>query len=114
MGNRNLLVASNKFDREKGGLLNRRVVITGLGLITPIGIGKEQTWDSLCAGRSGAGEITRFDTSNFQTKIAAEVKGFKSTDFMPQKDAKRVEPFGILLLPMPWRQPAWPSMTPDW
>ena len=73
--------------------MNKRVVITGLGLVTPLGIGVEQTWDSLCAGRSGVGEITRFDTSDFQTKIAAEVKDFNPEDFMPKKDANRVEPF---------------------
>ena len=73
--------------------MNKRVVITGLGLVTPIGIGVEQTWDSLCTGRSGVAEITRFDTSDYQTKIAAEVKDFKPEDFMPQKDAKRVELF---------------------
>ena len=73
--------------------MNRRVVITGLGLVTPIGIGKEKAWDSLCKGKSGIAEITRFDTSDFQTKIAAEVKDFNPADFMPQKDAKRVEPF---------------------
>jgi 3-oxoacyl-[acyl-carrier-protein] synthase II len=64
-----------------------------LGLITPVGIGVEQTWESLCAGKSGVAEITRFDTSAYQTKIAAEVKGFKPEDFMPKKDANRVEPF---------------------
>jgi len=73
--------------------LNKRVVITGLGLVTPIGIGVKQTWDSLCAGRSGVGKITRFDTSDYQTKIAAEVKDFNPEDFMPKKDANRVEPF---------------------
>lgn len=73
--------------------MNKRVVITGLGLVTPIGIGVEQTWQSLCAGKSGVTEITRFDTSNYQTKIAAEVKDFKPADFMPKKDARRVEPF---------------------
>jgi len=73
--------------------LNKRVVITGLGLVTPIGIGVKQTWDSLCAGRSGVGKITRFDTSDYQTKIAAEVKDFNPEDFMPKKDANRVELF---------------------
>ena len=73
--------------------MNRRVVITGLGLITPIGIGIEQTWESLCNGRSGVAEITRFDTTDYQTEIAAEVKDFDPADFMPQKEAKRVEPF---------------------
>jgi len=73
--------------------LNKRVVITGLGLITPVGIGVEQTWQALCAGKSGVGDITRFDTSGYQTKIAAEVKDFNPQDFMPKKDARRVEPF---------------------
>ncbi len=73
--------------------MSKRVVITGLGLVTPVGIGVEQTWASLCAGKSGVGEITRFDTSGYQTKIAAEVKEFKPQDFMPKKDANRVEPF---------------------
>ena len=73
--------------------MKKRVVITGLGLLTPVGIGVEQTWESLCAGKSGVAEITRFDTTDFQTKIAAEVKDFKPEDFMPKKDAKRVEPF---------------------
>ncbi len=58
-----------------------------------MGIGVEQTWKSLCAGQSGIAEITRFDTTDYQTKIAAEVKDFNPEDFMPKKDAKRVEPF---------------------
>ncbi len=73
--------------------MSKRVVITGLGLVTPVGIGVEQTWESLCAGKSGVAEITRFDTSDYQTKIAAEVKDFNPEDFMPQKDARRLEPF---------------------
>jgi len=73
--------------------INRRVVITGMGLVTPLGIGVKPTWASVCAGQSGIGEITRFDTSAYATKIAAEVKDFKPQDFMPKKDARRVEPF---------------------
>jgi len=73
--------------------LNRRVVITGMGLITPLGIGIENTWVALCAGKSGIAEITRFDVSGYQTKIAAEVKGFNAQDFIPKKDAKRNELF---------------------
>jgi len=73
--------------------LKRRVVITGLGLVTPIGIGVEQAWTALCAGRSGVGEITRFDPSGFQTKIAAEVRDFNPLDFLPKKDAKRLQLF---------------------
>lgn len=68
-------------------------MITGVGLVTPLGIGVQETWESLCAGKSGVGEITRFDVSNFQTKIAAEVKDFHAEDFLPQKEAKRTERF---------------------
>ncbi len=73
--------------------MKRRVVITGLGLVTPLGVGVEPTWEALCAGRSGVGEITRFDAANFQTRIAAEVKDFRPEDFMPRKEARRFEPF---------------------
>ncbi|WP_459903690.1 beta-ketoacyl-ACP synthase II [Desulfosarcina cetonica] len=73
--------------------MNRRVVVTGLGLVTPLGIGVENTWSALCEGRSGIGEITRFDTSAFATKIAAEVKDFNPEDFLPKKEAKRTEKF---------------------
>ncbi len=73
--------------------MNRRVVITGLGLITPVGIGIHETWTALCAGKSGITEITRFDTSDFQTKIAGEVKDFHPEDFLPRKEAKRTQPF---------------------
>ena len=74
-------------------LLERRVVVTGIGLVTPLGIGVEETWSALIAGKSGVGEITRFDTTDYATKIAAEVKGFNAEDFMPKKDAKRMETF---------------------
>jgi 3-oxoacyl-[acyl-carrier-protein] synthase II len=78
---------------KKGGFLKRRVVVTGMGLVTPIGIGVEDSWEALCAGKSGVTEITRFDTSAHQTKIAGEVKGFKAEDFIPKKEAKRNELF---------------------
>jgi 3-oxoacyl-[acyl-carrier-protein] synthase II len=73
--------------------LSRRVVITGLGLVTPLGIGVDETWSALCEGRSGIGEITRFDTTGFTTKIAAEVKDFNAEDFLPKKEARRTEKF---------------------
>jgi len=73
--------------------LNRRVVITGVGLVTPLGIGVKETWSALCAGVSGITEITRFDTTGFNTKIAGEVKGFRPEDFMSKKDAIRSELF---------------------
>lgn len=77
----------------KGDFQNRRVVITGVGLITPLGIGVSESWTALCEGKSGIGEITRFDASDFDTKIAGEVKDFNAADFLPKKDAKRMQRF---------------------
>jgi 3-oxoacyl-[acyl-carrier-protein] synthase II len=62
-------------------------------LVTPLAIGTKETWEALCAGRSAVAEITRFDASALQTKIAAEVKDFKTEDFFSKKDARRFEPF---------------------
>jgi len=78
-------------DRET--FLDRRVVITGLGLVTPLGIGVEDTWTAMCEGKSGIGEITRFDASGFDTQIAGEVKDFHPEDFLPKKEAKRIQSF---------------------
>lgn len=73
--------------------MERRVVVTGVGLVTPLGIGVEESWSALIAGKSGVGEITRFDATDYNTKIAGEVKGFNAEDFMPKKEAKRTETF---------------------
>ena len=73
--------------------MSRRVVITGLGLITPLGIGVDETWTALCKGQSGISEITRFDASGFDTKIAGEVKNFHPEDFLSKKEAKRTQLF---------------------
>lgn len=73
--------------------MNRRVVITGLGLVTPLGIGTRETWKALCRGKSGIGPISRFDASEFDTRIAGEVKNFNPADFLPKKEARRVHPF---------------------
>lgn len=73
--------------------MDRRVVITGVGLVTPLGIGVQETWDALCAGKSGIGEITCFNASAFDTKIAGEVKGFNAEDFLPKKEARRMQRF---------------------
>jgi len=73
--------------------LSKRVVITGLGLITPLGIGVDDTWTALCKGQSGIAEITRFDASGFDTKIAGEVKNFHPEDFLLKKEAKRTQTF---------------------
>jgi len=71
----------------------RRVVVTGMGAITPIGNSVEEFWASVKDQKTGFGEITRFDTSDYKVKLAAEVKGFQAADFMDAKAAKRMEPF---------------------
>jgi len=78
---------------KKGCFVKNRVVITGVGLVTPVGVGVRESWDAICAGKSGIGPITRFDTSAYRTKIAAEVNGFDPLDFMDKKDAKRTQPY---------------------
>lgn len=69
-----------------------RVVITGLGAITPLGLSVEDFWSGLARGKSGIGPITRFDTSNFLVKVASEVKNFEPTDYMPIKRVDRTAP----------------------
>jgi 3-oxoacyl-[acyl-carrier-protein] synthase II len=71
----------------------RRVVITGMGAVTPLGVGVRPTWDAVLAGTSGVGPITRFDAAEFSTTIAAEVKGFNPEDFIDRKEIKRMDPF---------------------
>jgi len=71
----------------------RRVVITGLGAVSPVGIGAAQVWDNVTRGVSGVGPITKFDASMLPTRIAAEVKGFNSADWMPAKETRRSDLF---------------------
>ena len=71
----------------------RRVVVTGVGLISPVGIGTEKTWRALLAGESGVGPITRFDASRFPTRIAAEVEGFDPGDYVEKKEVKKSDTF---------------------
>ncbi len=72
----------------------RRVVVTGLGALTPIGNTLEEYWEGLVSGRSGAAPITNFDASKFKTRFACEVKGFDPTAFMDRKEARKMDPFG--------------------
>ena len=70
--------------------MKRRVVVTGIGLITPCGIGTEPTWQTLVEGRSGIGSITKFDAARFDSRIAGEVRGFDPEAFVGKKDAKKM------------------------
>ena len=72
---------------------DRRVVVTGVGLVSALGIGTQATWEAVCAGRSGITAITRFDASEFSTRIAGEVKGFAPLDFIQKKDIKKMDVF---------------------
>jgi len=71
----------------------RRVVITGLGAITPLATGVEESWQRLCQGKSAVARITKFDTSSFNVKIAAELKDFHPEDFLDRKKIRRTDPF---------------------
>ena len=71
----------------------RRVAITGLGAITPLATGVEESWRRLCQGKSGVARITKFDTSGFHVKIAAELKDFHPEDFLDKRKIRRTDPF---------------------
>ena len=73
--------------------MRRRVVVTGIGLVSPLGIGTEETWQGLLAGKSGVDTITRFDTTQFSVRIAAEVKGFDPLNWIEKKEVKKMDPF---------------------
>ncbi|HOW55155.1 MAG TPA: beta-ketoacyl synthase N-terminal-like domain-containing protein, partial [Syntrophorhabdaceae bacterium] len=73
--------------------MKRRVVITGVGLVTPLGVGKDSVWERILAGESGIAPITRFDTTKHDTKIAGEVKDFRAEDYVSVKEVKRMDLF---------------------
>jgi len=73
--------------------LRRRVVITGLGAVTPLATGVEESWRKLCQGKSGVARITKFDPSGFKSQIAAEIKDFHPEDFLDKKKIRRTDPF---------------------
>ena len=72
---------------------NRRIVVTGLGIVSPVGLNLKETWTNIVAGKSGAVLIDTFDTSEFSSKIAATVKGFDATSVIPAKDLKKMDLF---------------------
>lgn len=71
----------------------RRVVITGIGLVTPLGIGIEANWEALLAGRSGIRTVTRFDLTDFPVRIAGEVSNFDVQQFIDKKEARKMDLF---------------------
>jgi len=73
--------------------MERRVVVTGIGCVSPLGIGVDETWEGIVEGRSGITRITKFDASNLPSQIAGEVKNFKPQDVMPEKLVSRVDSF---------------------
>ena len=73
--------------------MSRRVVVTGMGAITPIGLSVDEFWESVKAQKTGFAEITKFDTTDYKCKLAAEVKGFDAKNYMDFKSAKRMEAF---------------------
>jgi len=86
--------------------VKRRVVITGLGIVSPVGNDIDTAWDNLVNGRSGIGRITRFDPSPFNAQIAGEVKGFDVTQYMAAKEAKTMDTFihyGIAAAMQAWK-----------
>ena len=70
-----------------------RVVVTGLGVVSPVGLNVADFWKSLCEGKSGVDKITKFDASGFDTRIAAELKGFNPENYMDKKEVRRADPF---------------------
>src|ERR1700738_2175476 len=76
---------------ERDGL--RRIVVTGMGAVTPVGLDVLSTWDALVHGRSGVAPIQAFDTSDLNVQIAGEVKGFDPTQYMDRKEARRMDRF---------------------
>ena len=73
--------------------MSRRVVVTGVGLVSPLAIGTQANWDALLAGKCGIGPITRFDASQYSARIAGEVKGFDPLQFVDKKDVKKMDVF---------------------
>src|SRR5512138_1184850 len=71
----------------------RRVVVTGVGVVSPLGTGNDVNWSALTAGRSGIATITRFDASEFPVRIAGEVKDFNPEDFIEKKEVKKMDLF---------------------
>src|SRR5947208_14720412 len=92
----------------------RRVVVTGLGMITPLGSTVEKTWDGIIAGKSGIGPITRFDATGLETTIAGEVRDFDPLVYMDRKEIRRADRFAQFAVAAAGQAPqdAKPQITP--
>ena len=71
--------------------MSNRVVITGLGVVSPVGIGKDAFWDAMMTGKNGIDKITRFDATEYKAQVAGEVKDFEPADYMDKKESKRID-----------------------
>ncbi|MFO8090919.1 MAG: beta-ketoacyl-ACP synthase II [Desulfatiglandaceae bacterium] len=79
-------------DKRKDAM-TKRVVITGLGMVSPLGVGVNENWENACAGKSGIGNITKFDASDFSSQVAGEVKGFNAEDYLDRQTVRRFDVF---------------------
>ena len=76
----------------------KRVVVTGLGAVTPLGNTAEETWEAMLAGKSGAAPITQFDASKFKTQFACEVKGLNINDYIDRKEVRKLDRYAQLAI----------------
>jgi 3-oxoacyl-[acyl-carrier-protein] synthase II len=79
--------------QSRRNISSRRVVVTGIGMVSPLGVGVERNWKALLGGENGIGPITKFDASAFSSRIAGEVKDFEPLDFIEQKETRKMDPF---------------------
>ena len=95
--------------------MKERVVVTGMGLVTPVGKTTDETWEALLAGKSGAARIERFDPERFDVRFACEVKGFDPTDYMDRKEARRADlfaQFGVAAAELAVQDAGWDRSKP--
>ena len=96
--------------------MTRRVVVTGIGPVTPVGVGREALWDSLVAGRSGIKEVTLFDTTDFPVRIAGEIQGFDPHEHLDRKEARRTDRashFAVAAAKLAWEDADAPQTEPS-
>ena len=79
--------------KKEKGVMKRRVVVTGLGMVTPLGTGVQKNWEAICSGKSGIKPIEKFDASSFSCQIAGEVTDFQSEDFLDKQQVRRFDIF---------------------